>query len=154
MGASPLTKIDVALTGIAAIGFDTAPFIYFIERHPAYIAVMREILRRVDTGIIAGYSSTITLAEVLTLPYQAQDTLLAHRYHSLLLHSRNFMIVPVDAAIAVTAAELRARYRLRTPDALQLATAKEVGCDAFLTNDHALKRVRDIPVLLLDELEI
>ncbi len=54
--------------------------------------------------------------------------------------------------IADTAAELRARFRLRTPDALQLATAIETGCGAFLTNDHASRRVTDIRVLILDDL--
>ncbi len=114
---------------------------------------MRELFRRVDIGAIAGYTSTITVAEVLTKPYQVQDDLLARRYRTLLLRSRNFIVVPVDSVIADTAAEIRARYRLRTPDALQLATAMQAGCEAFLTNDDALRRVRDIRVLALDELE-
>jgi len=36
------------------------------------------------------------------------------------------------------AATLRARHRLKTPDALHLAAAIEAGCDEFWTNDHRL----------------
>jgi predicted nucleic acid-binding protein len=46
---------------------------------------------------------------------------------------------------------LRARYNLRTPDALQVATALVRRCEAFLTNDARLKRVTEIRVLTLDD---
>lgn len=36
------------------------------------------------------------------------------------------------------AAELRARHRIATPDALHLATAQLAGCTEFWTNDHRL----------------
>jgi predicted nucleic acid-binding protein len=39
------------------------------------------------------------------------------------------------------AASLRARYGLRTPDALQISVALAAGCSAFLTNDARLQRV-------------
>jgi len=60
---------------------------------------------------------------------------------------------PVSVTIAEQAARLRAQYRLRTPDAIHIATAMIAGCDAFLTNDRDLKRVQAIRVLILDELE-
>jgi predicted nucleic acid-binding protein len=53
----------------------------------------------------------------------------------------------------VTKAELRARDQLRTPDALQVASALGAGCEAFLTNDLALRRVTELHVLVLGELE-
>lgn len=153
MGATPLTTLEDALAGVTALGFDTPPFIYFIERHPSYIGILREIFRRVDVGIIAGYCSIITLTEVLTKPSESGNTRLAREYRSLLLHSRNFTSLPIGAEIAEQAADLRARYRLRTPDALQLAAAIHVGCQAMITNDLALQRVTDLRVIVLDQLE-
>ncbi|HEX8180785.1 MAG TPA: hypothetical protein VF525_14645 [Pyrinomonadaceae bacterium] len=38
------------------------------------------------------------------------------------------------------------------PDALQIATALQAGCEAFLTNDAARQRVTDLRVLVLDQL--
>jgi predicted nucleic acid-binding protein len=49
---------------------------------------------------------------------------------------------------------LRAGYNLRTPDALQIATAVELNCQAFLTNDKQLQPVAELRVLILDELEL
>jgi predicted nucleic acid-binding protein len=71
-----------------------------------------------------------------------------------LYRSRNFRLLPIDAAIAEVAADLRARYNLRTPDALQLATAIKAGCDAFLTNDATLKKVTELKILVLSELQL
>jgi predicted nucleic acid-binding protein len=55
---------------------------------------------------------------------------------------------------AKRAATLRAVYDLRTPDALQIATALEFNCQAVLTNDKQLQRVTELRVLILDELEL
>ncbi|MEP7294186.1 MAG: PIN domain-containing protein [Chloroflexota bacterium] len=60
----------------------------------------------------------------------------------------------INTAIASRAAQLRAQYNLKTPDALQAAAALEMGCNAFLTNDAGLKRVSGISVLMIDELEL
>lgn len=133
---------------------DTPPFIYFVERHPAYLDIVREIFRRVDSMAIAAYSSVITLTEVLAQPKRAHNPAVEDEYRDLLLHSRNFNLIPIDYSIAEIAADLRARYRLRTPDALQLAATINIGCEVFLTNDAALQRVTELRVLVLDELEL
>lgn len=73
-------------------------------------------------------------------------------YRTLLQYSRHFTLIPIDDAIASQAAVLRVRYRLKTPDALQVSAALQGGCEAFLTNDHALKRVQELRILLVDEL--
>jgi hypothetical protein len=36
-------KIESALTGIARLGFDTSPIIYFVEANPRYDALITEI---------------------------------------------------------------------------------------------------------------
>ena len=51
------------------------------------------------------------------------------------------------------AADLRARYRLLLPDALQVAVALKEGCQAFLTNDRRLERVMELRSRMLDGLE-
>ncbi|MGQ9631033.1 MAG: type II toxin-antitoxin system VapC family toxin [bacterium] len=134
------------------MGFDTPLFIYFVERHPAYLDLVREVIRRVDAGMIAGYSSVVTLTEVLTQPLRVGNATLTNECRDLLLRSRNFRLIPIDSAIAESAADLRVRYNLRTPDALQIAAALAAGCQAFLTNDAALKRVAELRVLALGEL--
>lgn len=54
--------------------------------------------------------------------------------------------------MAVLAAELRARYMLRTPDAIQVAASLHAGCEAFLTNDADLRRVTELRIVLVSDL--
>jgi predicted nucleic acid-binding protein len=147
-------KLDDALAGVDRLGLDTPPFIYLIERNPAYLNLVREVFRRITDGALTAHSSVITLTEVLTQPYRVGNTALAQRYQRFLLHSRNFSLDLVTADTAEQAAALRARYGLRTPDAVQIATALAAGCAALLTNDARLQRVIDLRVLVLDELEL
>lgn len=149
-----MMRLTDVLQGIQHLGLNTSPFIYFIEQNAVYLDVVREVMRLIDTQSLAASCSVITLTEVLTKPYQTNDAPLANKYRAILSSSRNLSVVEINAAIADHAARLRADYRLRTPDALQLATAIASGCDAFLCNDRDLRRVSSIRVLLLDELEL
>jgi predicted nucleic acid-binding protein len=40
---------------------------------------------------------------------------------------------------------------LRTPDALQIATAAEHGAQIIVTNDNRWKRLKEIPVVVLED---
>jgi len=60
--------------------------------------------------------------------------------------------VPPSLAIADRAAQLRAEYNLRTPDAIQAATALLEDADGLITNDAALRRVGGLEILLVDEI--
>jgi predicted nucleic acid-binding protein len=151
MGRAPVT-IDEALSGVTALGLDTAPLIYFVEAHPKYDARVTAIFERVAQGRLQAVTSAISLVEVLTQPIAKGDSELQDEYRDLLLNSDNFELLPVDFEMAERAAVLRASYKLRTPDALQVAAALGAGCQAFLTNDAPLKRVKEIKVLVLDEL--
>ncbi len=62
--------------------------------------------------------------------------------------------IKTDTAIAQRAAEIRVRYNLKLPDSLQIATAITSNCEAFLTNDAQLKRVMELRVLVISELEL
>jgi predicted nucleic acid-binding protein len=138
-----------ALDGVTSIGIDTTVFIYFIERHPLYVDALRDLFQRVHDGSIEAHTSTVTLIEVLTRPKQLGQLSLEHTYRSLLVSSAHLSLHPVDASVAELAADFRAHFRLRTPDAIQVAVAVRSGCDAFLTNDIDLRRVTAVPVVLL-----
>ena len=147
-------KIDDALRNFDSIGLDTSPFIYFVEQNPLYVDLMREIFKRITESDFQACSSVITLTEVLVQPLRKSNQKIADDYRDLLFNGANFQLFPLTALIAERAAELRAKYNLRTPDALQIATALENNCDAFLCNDNGLKRVSDLQILILDDLEL
>jgi predicted nucleic acid-binding protein len=147
-----LPTLDSALLRVSRLAFDTAPIIYFIEANPQYDALVTQVFDRVEDGRINGVTSVISLLEVLVVPIRNGNHALQKEYTDLLLSSANFDTREISLQIAVMAAELRSQYNLRTPDALQIANAIVNGCEAFLTNDSALKRVSDVSVLVLDEL--
>jgi predicted nucleic acid-binding protein len=148
-----VTGLSETLSGIITLGLDTAPIIYFIEANPSLDQLITGIFERIAKGECAGVTSVITLTEVLTMPLRSGNRTLQNQYIELLRSSENFITLPVSFSIAEKAAELRARYNLRTPDAIQIATAMEAGCQAFLTNDLRLKRVEEIEIILLSELK-
>ena len=147
-------KLDDALQNVDFLSLNTSPFIYFVEQNPLYVDLMREVFRRVTDGDFQSCSSVITLTEVLVQPLRRNNQTLADDYRDLLFNGTNFQLFSLTASIAERAAELRAKYNLRTPDALQIATALENNCDAFLCNDDGLKRVTELRIIILDTLEL
>ncbi len=147
-------KLDDAFKNVALLAFDTAPIIYFVEANPNYDALVTAIFQRVDDAEIIGLTSVISLCEVLVYPIRHKNIALKQRYLNILQNSPNFSTKSINSSIAETAAELRAKYNLRTPDALQIAAALGNNCDAFLCNDKDLKRVNEIKVIILDDMEL
>lgn len=102
------TSVKDALSDVKRMGIDTMVFIYFVERNPTYHALVRQIFMMVDRGVIEGFSSTITLAEVLTIPKRSGAKDIEDAYRKILLGSENFSIVDVTYEIAERTADLRA----------------------------------------------
>jgi predicted nucleic acid-binding protein len=134
------------------VALDTAVFIYYIEEHPDYLPLIAPLFAEIDGGGREAVTSALTLLEVLVVPYRAADLALANRYEAVLTRSRGLRVVDVDRAQLRTAAQLRALYRLRTPDALQLAAALSSRCQTFVTNDRELPPIPGLKVVQLKEL--
>ncbi|HXG11503.1 MAG TPA: PIN domain-containing protein [Gemmataceae bacterium] len=143
-----------ALRGVTRLFLDTAPIVYFVERHPQYTPVVDEIFNRIDVGTLPAVTSPVTLSECLVVPFRLGQAKVQQDFIDLVVTGQGITFVSVDDGIARRAAELRARYNLLLTDAFQVATALVVGCDALLTNDLALQRVREIPILIVDQLEL
>ncbi len=71
-------------------------------------------------------------------------------YRSFLTATPHLSLRTLDPPLAEQAAALRARYQLRTPDAVQIAAAIEFGAPLFLTNDDRLRKVTEIEVVVLE----
>ena len=133
------------------ICIDTAPIIYFIEKHPKYITHLHPLFVEINKGNVEAITSTITLLEVLVLPLKNNNKILAEKYREILLYSDGFTTFEVLHEVSELAAKLRAKYNIKTPDAIQIATAILYGASLFLTNDPNLKKVAGITVFILDD---
>ena len=136
------------------VGLDTAPLIYFMEQNPNYLEMMRLFFRSFDRGDFRMVASTVTLVEVLVHPLRQGNTILAQEYREILLNQESLTVVELTPDIAETAAQLSATYNLRSPDAIQMATAIREGASFFLTNDARLPSLPGLTVLVLDNLRI
>lgn len=121
---------------------DTAPIIYVLEGHPQFAARFAPLFARHDEGTLQLAVSTVTLSEVLAGPLAAGEEALARRYRTTL---ESWGVVDLTADIAEQAA--RAQYRLKLPDAIQLATALAINADALATHDRAFGKVRGLRIL-------
>jgi predicted nucleic acid-binding protein len=76
---------------------------------------------------------------VLVVPLGAGHAPLAERYEAHLSRARGLRLVEIDRPLLRSAAQVRARHpSVRTPDAIQLATALAAGCTTFVTGDRDL----------------
>ena len=118
---------------------DTAPFIYFIERHPRCHPIIRPAFESLSEGSFAGTTSAITLLEVLVQPLRQGRADLARECRSILTESSGIRLMPVTTEAAEMAADLRERHSIRVADAIQAAAGIRQNCAVFITNDARLK---------------
>ncbi|MCI0617734.1 PIN domain-containing protein, partial [bacterium] len=107
-----------------------------------------------ERGTHHGVTSVMTLLEVLVKPKRDQNLDAVRDYKDLLLTFPNLDVFVIGAECADVASDIRARYGIRTPDAIQIATALLADATAFITNDDQLKQIKELDVVLLDELNL
>jgi predicted nucleic acid-binding protein len=128
----------------ALVLMDSAPIIYVLEAHPRYSDRFEPIFDLHAAGTIRFAVTTMTIAEVLTGPIAAGEEMLARRYRSVL---ESWQVVDMDSNIAESAARIRASFRLKLADAVQVASAIAINADALVTHDRDFSRVRGLNVI-------
>jgi predicted nucleic acid-binding protein len=123
---------------------DSAPIIYFLEKHPAFGQRFKPIFDAHTAGRVRFAVTTVTVAEVLTGPLQSGDEALARRYRAIL---ESWQCIDLDVGIAESAARLRASLRLKLPDAIQAASALAINAAALVTHDRDFSKVKSLRVI-------
>jgi predicted nucleic acid-binding protein len=103
------------------------------------------------SGGFEGVTSILTLMELIVKPLQMGRVDVANDYEALIGAFPHLLVAEIDRATSRRAAELRAAYRLRPVDALQIAACLDHGATALLTNDRDLRSVGERDVVLLDD---
>jgi predicted nucleic acid-binding protein len=93
-------------------------------------------------------TSRLTRLECRSRPLRAGDLATLAQF-DVFFAGVELVLAELSPAVVERATDLRARYNLKTPDALHYATAVEVGATVFLTGDRALSRCSEVPVELL-----
>jgi len=145
-----LKAIDALIDALpygATVTIDSAPIIYLLEDHPLHADMFAPVFEAIESGRLRAVISPITLAEVLAGPLSQGNEILADRYYQTLTASAHWRSLPMDSAVAMLTARIRARYGLKLPDAAQVATAVHSGSAALLTHDRDFRNVTEIPIM-------
>ncbi len=137
-----MVKNGVSLKKGAKVFLDSMIFIYKFESEIKYGAILEKLFAKIESGYFTGLTSTLTIAECLTKPKKEGSLALIAKYIALFRNFPNLEIYPLTFAIAERTAGIRAEWNLKTPDAIQLATATEAKANIFLTHDLALSKYK------------
>ena len=132
------------------IALDTSVFIYQLESNARYLALTDSVFSWVERTGHEAVTSTITMTELLVPSYRSNDEDRVDAFYGLLSTYPNLQWIAPDLETADLAAKLRAGYRLRTPDALQAATALRAKATGLITNDPIFARVGELETAILD----
>lgn len=117
------------------IYLDSCLLIYAVERDPVFgERTVAALAAETEQGFAI---SPLVKLECLVKPIK-DGNVAAQRYYEGTFG--RLIQLPVPESVFLAAAQLRARFGLRTPDALHLACAQIHGCDALWTNDDRLAR--------------
>ncbi len=116
------------------------------------IPLVKPFFQALADGQFRVVTSTITIVETLVHPIRTKQVSLARRYQNILLNAPSITVYDLSPDIARITAEIRAHHKIRTPDAIQLATAVYAKAGFFITNDRSLRKFPDLNVLVVDDL--
>ena len=131
---------------------DTSVWIYHFAQHPQLGSPAGKVIESLEAGKFRGVASDLTLLELTVRPLQLGRQDVADDYEVLLDYFPNLELEPISREILLDAAGLRARHRLRTPDAIQIATGLRTGATLAVTNDEGWRRLAFIDTVVLSDL--
>lgn len=124
----------MGLTVDRRIYLDTNALIAIVETGRAF-PVIERLLGDDRVGL---FTSELTLAEILVVPFRDDDAALIATYQRMAAGSSFLAFVPLTRDVLVSAARLRAGSAAKTADAIHVATAASLGCRVVLSSDRRL----------------
>ena len=101
--------------GSGRVYLDANVFIYAVEAVAEYAVAIETLFGRLEEGSIVAVTSELTLAEVLTKPFEARNLDIARIYEDMLMPSAWLSVLPVERAILIEAARLQSEIRAPSP---------------------------------------
>jgi predicted nucleic acid-binding protein len=146
-------KFIAELKRFRKVGLDSSLLIYHLEDVEPYSDLTEAAFAAIAEGSPIAVLSTLSVTELLVQPFAEEHGDRVATFERFVLSLPNTALIPPSYSTAKEAARLRAGYRIRTPDALLVATALGEKAEAFLTNDTRLRglKAEGITVVVLDD---
>lgn len=148
--------LSVAMTnrldGISRLYLDANIIIYFIEGDLELRTAVADVLEQAGARGVSLLTSDIAIAECLHGAFKRKKRPLVELYRSFFADEGLISLAPIAAPVLELSAEIGAALALKTVDAIHVATAIAVGCDALLTNDNGLRAPEGLRIDQLAEM--
>lgn len=134
---------------------DTNCFIYYFEDNPKYAYKLEKVFRDIQDGNNNAFMSIISFLEILVKPKKDNNIFIENKYKLMLTNYPNLSIIDMEYNIADIASRLRANYKIKTPDAIIVATGIAMNVDYIITNDIRLKNIcnnEGLDIIILDDI--
>ncbi len=113
----------------------------FLLNPPAEIeAQLMTIFEQVAAGTLVPVTSVLSWYECLVKPLEKKDPEEKAWFDRVFTQTEGLVLVEITREMLFAAAQLRAAAKVKTPDAIHLASARTAGCDVFLTHDGDLRK--------------
>ncbi len=122
---------------------DSDVVIFLVEDHYKFQPMVDAALSDHQTGPLI--TCAMVRLETLTKPTQNNDHWLLQDFHH--FYRASCLSQAITEGTYDLALALRAKHRLKSPDAINLASAIQSGCDVFLINDKDYKTVSEIRIV-------
>lgn len=137
--------------GTKSVSIDSNFWIYHIEKETSFTD---EIITYLISEDISIDISIISITECLVLPLKHKDRIVEKQYNKIFQSLPNLFKTKVNEEISLLAADLRAKYSFKTPDAIHISTALYNQSKIFVTNDRQLlnkKRIQKLQILSINQ---
>lgn len=134
------------------IGVDTMIFIYLFENNKKYFSIVKEFFDLLEKEKIIVITSIISPIEIISTPSIEKYPEKQRLYLSFFKKMKNLKVKEISWELVEKVGYFRRKYNLRTPDAIQLVTVIDSHSKIFVTNDIRFKKVKEILIIILDEL--
>ena len=131
------------------IFLDTNVFIAVLNQESNW-EYAKELLLNIQSGKHTGYTSVICISEILSGFYGADEVEKGDQFLDDISAINNLKITELDLAIAKEAAKIRAKYKIKLPDALIASSCKIHKCK-LITQDKNFKKLKEIEVISIDD---
>lgn len=123
---------------------DSAPITYVLENHRVFAPRFLPLFEAHAAGQLRFAVTSIGMTEVLTGPLRSSNEALMRRFRTVM---ESWQVVPLDSAIAESAARMRTTLHLKLADTVQLASALSIAAGAVVTHDRDFSAVTAIRVI-------
>ncbi len=147
---SDAVALRKALNEAGVVYVDAGVLALHLAGDTSYLPLTRVVLGGLRDGEFTGFTSSISLYQLLVEPYRSGQEKLAERVEILMAALPGLEMVPVSGTISRQAAQVMAQIGGSLTRAIQIATALSSDSEIYVTQRSGLRRIAGLGVAQLD----